>query len=102
MQNARDNLEDSIEQLRLKFQQDIGALRREYDHRFELQMAENKRLQASFASLKGETVATNNKLALTIGKLRELCIEFGIEDDAGDQDSFSALALSVSRPSTVN
>ena len=65
-------------------------------------MAENKRLTASFASLKGDTVATNNKLVLTIGKLRELCIEFGIDDDAGDQESFSALALSVSRPNTAN
>ncbi len=46
LNNAETNLMDGIEQIRLKFQNDLNTLKREYDHRFELQMAENKRLQS--------------------------------------------------------
>ncbi len=56
----------------------IISFRQEFQHKFELQMAENRRLQAGVASLKVETAKTLSKLVLVTKKLQDLSKEFGI------------------------
>ncbi len=101
LNNTEENLKALLAALNEQFSSELAGLRREYEHRFELQNAENRRLQSSFALLKAESTQTNKKLVLTIEKLRAMQLEFGVDQTADTTDEFSALALSVSRPNTV-
>ena len=102
LNSTEEHLKALLSALNEQLSNELGALRREYEHRFELQNAENRRLQSSFALLKAESTQTNKKLVLTIEKLRTMQLEFGVDQTADTTDEFSALALSVSRPNTVS
>lgn len=105
--NLSDNLIDTdkqirdyIEQVQNHFDGVIATLKKEYDHRFELQSTENKRLQNNIASLKAEANQTKRKLHSTAEKLKKLKQEFGDPEDNQDDDlSFSGSV--ISRPNTT-
>mmetsp|Transcript_16694 Transcript_16694/g.15056 ORF Transcript_16694/g.15056 Transcript_16694/m.15056 type:complete len:194 (-) Transcript_16694:13-594(-) len=96
--NTEDHIKQIIQQLTDNFNNQLRALRIEYDHRFDLQRAENKRLKDGFAALKEESSMTIKKLNLTIEKLQEVQTELG---ETNDNDDFAQLARVVSRGKTV-
>jgi hypothetical protein len=59
---TEENLKALLASISEQFSNELAALRREYEHRFELQNAENRRLQASFALLKAESTQSNKRL----------------------------------------
>lgn len=77
-----------------RFDESISALRKEFGHKFELQMAENQRTQHHISTLKAEKVALQKKLGNTIERLRaveqEVCGFDGGNDAAFDETIYSA------------
>jgi len=79
-----------------RFEENMSALRKEFGHKFELQMAENQRTQHHISTLKAEKVALQKKLGNTIERLRaveqEVCGYDGGNDSAFDDSGFSVSA----------
>ena len=69
-----DDVDGNLKELLLNMQNDFDtrllALKKEYDHRFELQTSENKRLQGHVAALKSDTNQLKRKM------VRNFIIEF--------------------------
>jgi hypothetical protein len=76
-----------------RFDENISALRKEFGHKFELQMAENQRTQHHISTLKAEKVALQKKLGNTIERLRaveqEVCGYDGGADNFDDGATFA-------------
>lgn len=72
-----------------KFDDALNNLRKEFGHKFELQMAENQRTQQHIASLKADKSALQRKLAATVERLRAVEREVTGED-LGPEDDFLA------------
>lgn len=72
-----------------RFDDQIAALRKEFGHKFELQMAENQRNQHHIAALKAEKIALQKRLSNTIDRLRaveqEVCGFDGGNDNIGEE-----------------
>ena len=81
---TEETLKELLSDMSKQLSDELAALRREYEHRFELQNAENRRLQASFALLKAESTQTNKRLVsivcryfkLYLKKIRIICFLF--------------------------
>jgi hypothetical protein len=100
--NADNNLQNLINVLRTKFDSDLDKLKKEYEHKFELQAVENKRILEKFSSLKAESNQTKRKLHSTVARLRAVQDEMGIELpqlDEDDNNSFSDMDI-TGRPSS--
>jgi len=69
------------------------AMRKEFEHQFELQASENKRLIQSVKSLKAHQNESNRKQKLIIERLRKLQEEFG---DQMEDDPFGTMSSSQS------
>lgn len=91
LSNNVHSLEDMMREIVKQSQADMEGkmllMRKEYDHRFELQTNENKRLQSHIASLKADNTMLKRKLQGTIEKLRKLQQEFGDPDDPFEEES---------------
>lgn len=102
LHGSLNETDDNIKQLLLNMQNDfdqkILTLKKEYDHRFDLQSSENKRLQNHVASLKADTNQLKRKLQSTIEKLRKLQHEFGDPEEIEEESSIVSLGY---RPSTT-
>lgn len=59
---TENNLKDLLLQMQNSFDQKLATLKKEYDHRFELQSSENKRLQNHVATLKSDSNQLKRKL----------------------------------------
>jgi len=98
------NLKKIIIDMQMDFEKRLTLFKKEYDHRFEIQASENKRLQSAIATLKSDSNQTKRKLQSTIEKLRKLQREFGDPDDLEEESSvlFSTTnSLVLSRPNTT-
>ena len=62
MQEKEANLQRTILQLQEQILEDMSILKKDYDHRFDLQGAENRRLQARIAELKEENCQLQRKM----------------------------------------
>ena len=82
--------------------QEFAELRLHYDHRFDLQTAENLRTQQHISALKFENNQLKRKLELTIRKLNRLQAEFD-GGEVGEDDELSQAFMSTAemRASTV-
>jgi hypothetical protein len=78
-------LQQTILTLQENVLDDVNAMKREYDHKFELQGAENKRLQNRIAELKEENAQLQRKLDLTARNLQALQSECGVKSDYADE-----------------
>ena len=82
--------------------QEFEELRKHYDHRFDLQSAENLRTQQHISALKFENNQLKRKLELTIKKLNRLQAEFdGGEVQEDDELSQAFMSTAEMRASTV-
>mmetsp|Transcript_6019 Transcript_6019/g.8425 ORF Transcript_6019/g.8425 Transcript_6019/m.8425 type:complete len:192 (+) Transcript_6019:52-627(+) len=101
LRSADVNLQDLLRQTQDHFTNVIASLKKEYDHKFELQATENKRLQNNIASLKAESNQTKRRLHITVEKLKKLKSDFGDPDEPFDDDS-SLLSTTMlpTRPNT--
>ena len=59
---TENNLKDLLLQMQSAYDQKLANLKKEYDHRFELQSSENKRLQNHVATLKSDSYQLERKL----------------------------------------
>jgi plasmid maintenance system antidote protein VapI len=87
------NLRDIIQHVKSITDATIAALKKEYDHKFELQSSENKRLQNTVASLKAESNQTKRKLQKTAESLKKLKAEFGDAEDDPSADDFETMSI---------
>lgn len=66
LQTTEETLKDMINQVQNNFDSKLAAMKKEYDHRFELQANENKRLQNHVATLKADSHMLKKKLVRII------------------------------------
>lgn len=85
MYEKEANLQKTILALQEHILEDVNSFKREYDHKFELQGAENKRLQNRIAELKEENAQIQRKLDLTAANLQQLQAECGVKSDYGEE-----------------
>ena len=90
MQENKDRFEDAV-----------NALRKEFGHKFELQMAENQRTQHHISTLKAEKAALQKKLANTIDRLRAVELEVTGFEHGNDGVADETLFVSNSSPSST-
>lgn len=99
--NTDNNLKNMINNLRNKFDSDLDKLKKEYEHKFELQAVENKRILEKFSSLKAESNQTKRKLHSTVARLKAVQDEMGIELPQFDDDENSLSEMDLNgRPSS--
>lgn len=99
----------AIQALELKLKKEldekIDSIQQAANHRYDLQISENTRLQASVASLKSENSQLQKKLAFVLSRLDALEGEVDSEKPSMLADSFSMTSLSQvsndQRPKTV-
>mmetsp|Transcript_6293 Transcript_6293/g.8780 ORF Transcript_6293/g.8780 Transcript_6293/m.8780 type:complete len:184 (-) Transcript_6293:244-795(-) len=101
LRTTDNNLQDLLRQTQEHFTNVIATLKKEYDHKFELQSTENKRLQNNIASLKAESNQTKRRLHITVEKLKKLKADFGDPDEQFDDDSsLMSTTMLPTRPNT--
>mmetsp|Transcript_22336 Transcript_22336/g.37366 ORF Transcript_22336/g.37366 Transcript_22336/m.37366 type:complete len:194 (-) Transcript_22336:295-876(-) len=102
VKHVDENIKSLLLSMQNDFDQRLAQLKKEYDHRFELQSSENKRLQSNVASLKADSNQLKRKMQSTIEKLRKLQTEFG-DPDMEEESSviFSTTGGIDSRPNTT-
>mmetsp|Transcript_34537 Transcript_34537/g.35205 ORF Transcript_34537/g.35205 Transcript_34537/m.35205 type:complete len:189 (+) Transcript_34537:159-725(+) len=71
------NLKSYVNEVSEKLEAQVRQMKVEVDHRFELQDAENKRLQQHVATLKAENNQLQRKLAAMEDRVRNLEVEMG-------------------------
>lgn len=91
--------------LRKETDEKIEAIQQAANHRYDLQISENTRLQASVSSLKSENSQLQKKLAFVLSRLDALEGEVDSDKPSMLSDSFSMTSLSQvssdQRPKTV-
>jgi hypothetical protein len=85
MNEKETMMQKTILNLQENILSDVNTLKREYDHKFDLQGAENKRLQNRIAELKEENAQLQRKLDLTASNLQALQAECGVKSDYADE-----------------
>ena len=101
---AEDRIMAALEASNQRIVNEFAELRSYYDHRFDLQNAENLRTQQHISTLKFENNQLKRKLDLTIRKLNRLQAEFdGGETAPEDELSLTGLNMtgSTDRAGTV-
>lgn len=103
--STEEALKDLINQVQNTFDNKLNNMKKEYDHRFELQANENKRLQNHVATLKADSHMLKKKLQATVDRLKKLQMEFG-DGDLDLEEDLSILSVSgtatLSRPNTTS
>jgi len=96
---AEDRIMAALDASNQRIANEFVELRKHYDHRFDLQNAENLRTQQHISTLKFENNQLKRKLDLTIRKLNRLQAEFDGGETAPD-DELSLTGLNVTMGST--
>mmetsp|Transcript_8475 Transcript_8475/g.12638 ORF Transcript_8475/g.12638 Transcript_8475/m.12638 type:complete len:192 (+) Transcript_8475:107-682(+) len=70
----------------LEVDEEVKQFKQEVHHRFELQTAENKRLQQHVTSLKAENHQLQRDLAMVLERLKKLELEFGEDENVEENE----------------